>query len=200
MVSYDCQTHIDQRLIGLIVRGRKKVGETTMKHGEIHVDLDSLAWYLTVIYRGFEHESYRNRGYPPEIGRIYQKDIKDWWLTNPLQHELIWGGFTLSILGHELSRNFGPTFWVVGWFRNRWWGSSKQSSSPTHQMPPKGSGGFLKLGSHERRTMVVKTYSNRHDDWMVWGYPHDFRNLHKWRFAEVGVAPKSWISIDFSMK
>jgi hypothetical protein len=74
MVSYDCQTHIDQRLIGLIVRGRKKVGETTMKHGEIHVDLDSLAWYLTVIYRGFEHESYRNRGYPPEIGRIYQKD------------------------------------------------------------------------------------------------------------------------------
>ena len=39
--------------------------------------------------------------------------------------------------------------------------------------------------------MVVKTYSNRHDNWMVWGYPHDFGNLHKWRFAEVGVAPKS---------
>lgn len=53
------------------------VGETTMKHGEIHVDLDSLAWYSTVIYWGFEHESYRNRGSPPEIGRIFQKDIKD---------------------------------------------------------------------------------------------------------------------------
>ena len=122
MVSYDCQTHIDLMLIGLIVRGRKKVGERTMKHGEIHVDLDSPGWYSTVIYWGFEHESYRNRGYPPEIGRIFQKDIKDWWLINPLQHEPIFGGFTIcwwclfSILGHEMSRNFGRHLmgcWVI---------------------------------------------------------------------------------------